>query len=106
VNPILAVVSWWLSLELMGWAAWPLAARLFRSTASRGTAFAKHLGARLNAVAPGLCRGVRILDGRYNQDLSPLALIVEVGGAQSTMEECLVSARILAGAVSDLLGGP
>jgi len=69
-------------------------------------AFAKHLGARLNAVAPGLCRGVRILDGRYNQDLSPLALIVEVGGAQSTMEECLVSARILAGAVSDLLGGP
>lgn len=68
--------------------------------------FAKNLEAKLAAVAPGFSRGIRILDGRYNQDLSPMALIVEIGGADSTMEECLVSARIFAGVLADYLGGP
>ncbi len=66
---------------------------------------ARQLQARLAAVDPGLVRGVHILDGRYNQDLSPLALIVEVGGAGSSLEECLTSARILAGVIADWTQG-
>ncbi len=68
--------------------------------------FARNIDSRLSAVAPGYSRGIRILDGRYNQDLSPLAIIVEVGGAESTMDECLLSARIFAGILSDYLSGP
>ena len=69
-------------------------------------AFAKNLQDRLEQAAPGLSRGIRILDGRYNQDLSPLALVVEIGGAESTLQECLVAARIFAGALADYVGGP
>ena len=68
--------------------------------------FARNLDARLASEAPGLSRGVRVLDGRYNQDLSPLALIVEIGGADSTMDECLISARVFAGVLADYVGGP
>ncbi len=69
-------------------------------------AFARNLELGLAAAAPGLSRGIRILDGRYNQDLSPMALIVEIGGADSTMDECLASARIFAAVLADYLGGP
>jgi stage II sporulation protein P len=69
-------------------------------------AFAQNLQDRLEQAAPGLSRGIRILDGRYNQDLSPLALVVEIGGAESTLQECLVAARIFAGALADYVGGP
>jgi stage II sporulation protein P len=68
--------------------------------------FARNLDARLASEAPGLSRGVRVLDGRYNQDLSPLALIVEIGGADSTLDECLISARVFAGVLADYVGGP
>lgn len=68
--------------------------------------FARNLETRLAAVAPGLSRGIKILDGRYNEDLSPLALVVEIGGADSTMEECLVSARAFAGVLAEYLQGP
>jgi len=68
--------------------------------------FARNLSSGLSAVAPGLSRGVCILDGCYNEDLSPLALLVEIGGVDSTMQECLTSARILAGVLADCLGAP
>jgi len=44
LNQILAAATWWLCLEIIGWAAWPLTATFLGSTASRGAAFAKHLG--------------------------------------------------------------
>lgn len=66
--------------------------------------FARNLSSGLSAVAPGLSRGVCILDGCYNEDVSPLALLVEIGGVDSTMQECLTSARILAGVLADCLG--
>jgi len=68
--------------------------------------FARNLDMALEAAVPGLSRGVRILDGCYNEDLSPLALIVEIGGTESTLEECFLSAYVLAGVISDYLGGP
>ncbi|MCL6580206.1 MAG: stage II sporulation protein P [Firmicutes bacterium] len=67
---------------------------------------ARNVHRRLSLVAPGLSRGVRILDGGYNQDLSPLALLVEAGGADSTLEECLAAADILAGVLAEVLAGP
>ncbi len=68
--------------------------------------FARNLDDGVRAVSPGLSRGLRILDGRYNQDLSPLALLVEIGGADSTLDECLYSANILAGILGDYMSGP
>ncbi|MEW6031267.1 MAG: stage II sporulation protein P [Bacillota bacterium] len=68
--------------------------------------FARGLAERLEAAAPGLCRGVRILDGTYNLDVSPLALVVEIGGAESTLDECLLSAHVLAGVIADYFQGP
>jgi len=42
-------------------------------------AFARHLAQKMNALYPGLCRGVRVQEGRYNQHLLPRALLLEVG---------------------------
>lgn len=68
--------------------------------------FTRRLDAALEAVAPGLSRGILITEGRYNEDLSPLAILVEIGGTDSTMEQCLYSARILAGVLADEIAGP
>jgi len=67
---------------------------------------ARNLEMRISTVAPELSRGICLLEGRYNEDLSPLALLVEIGGADSTMEECLRTARILAGVLADYFTGP
>jgi len=66
---------------------------------------ARNLEGRISTAAPGLSRGMCLLEGRYNEDLSPLALLVEVGGADSTLEECLFSARIVAGVLADYFQG-
>lgn len=39
-----AVISWWLILQVLGLAAWPVAWRLFASLPDRGAAFARPLG--------------------------------------------------------------
>ena len=41
---MLAVLSWWLIMEVIGWLALPIALRLFRHLPERGYAFARPLG--------------------------------------------------------------
>ena len=54
---------------------------------------------------PGLCRPMDLRRERFNQFLSPGALLVEVGASGNTMPEALLAAELLAHAVADLLVG-
>lgn len=61
------------------------------------------IAAEINAAAPGLCRGVRVKTGRYNQHVSNAALAIEVGHNQNTLQEVLNSIPYLAKAMATVL---
>lgn len=54
---------------------------------------------------PGIMRPLNLRSQRFNQDLSPGALLVEVGAAGNTRQEALLAARELAQAVVSLANG-
>ncbi|MGB9805009.1 stage II sporulation protein P, partial [Desulfofundulus sp.] len=58
--------------------------------------FAKQLAAALDKKYPGLCQGVRVKEGRYNQFLHPRALLVEIGSTNNTTGEAMAAARLFA----------
>lgn len=53
------------------------------------------LAARINKAYPGLCVGVTIKEGRYNQFLHPRALLVEMGTVNNSTAEAVKSAGLL-----------
>lgn len=57
----------------------------------------------LERLAPGITRPLNLRAQRFNQDLSPGALLVEIGGAGNTRQEALTAAGVLAEAVAALL---
>lgn len=59
----------------------------------------------LEKRSPGICRPISLRNQRYNQDLSPGALLVEVGAAGNTREEALLAAQALAEAIICLKNG-
>ena len=59
----------------------------------------------LEETHPGIMRPLNLRPQRFNQDLSPGALLVEVGAAGNTRQEALAAARILAEAVVTLARG-
>ena len=63
------------------------------------------LHAQLEKQYPGLCRPMGCRTERFNQDLSPGALLVEIGAAGDTLEEALVTVEALAEAISALALG-
>ncbi len=63
------------------------------------------LHAQLEKRVPGICRPISFRSQRFNQDLSPGALIVEVGAAGNTRSEALAAAEILGQAILDLAHG-
>lgn len=68
-------------------------------------ALAVKLQAVLERRYPGLCRPIHLTTQRYNQDLSPGALLVEIGAAGNTREEALLGAQALAQGILDLSAG-
>ncbi|QDR80957.1 stage II sporulation protein P [Sporomusa termitida] len=66
-------------------------------------AFAKLIDARLNAKYPGICRGLQMVEWRYNQHLHPRALLIEVGSQESSKEEAVRSMEILGGVLAEIL---
>lgn len=58
--------------------------------------FAVRLAGRINREYPGLCIGVRIKEGRYNQFLHPRSVLVEIGSVSNSTEEAVRSAVLLA----------
>lgn len=64
---------------------------------------AKKIAAKMDVMYPGLSRGITIKDGRYNQQYSPNALLMEVGSAKNTTEEAIAAGRLLADVVVAVL---
>ncbi|KMY43706.1 stage II sporulation protein P [Bacillus sp. FJAT-27916] len=67
---------------------------------------AKEIHKRISDKYPGLSRGVfekrgASTNGKFNQDLSENAMLVEAGGVDNTMEELDRSMEVLAGALSE-----
>lgn len=66
-------------------------------------AFAKLIDAKLNAKFPGLCRGIQLVEWRYNQHLHPRALLIEVGSQESSKEEAVRSMEILGDILAEII---
>lgn len=65
--------------------------------------FARRLAQKMDQLYPGLCAGVRLKDGRYNQHLHPRALLVEIGTTQNSVGEAAAAAEMLAYALVQTL---
>lgn len=63
------------------------------------------LQATLEQLSPGICRPISLRSQRFNQDLAPCALLVEVGAAGDSHEEALAAAGQLAKALITLKNG-
>lgn len=67
------------------------------------------LGLKLTALLeqenPGLCRPIDLRTERFNIDLSPGTLLVEVGSAGNTRQEAITAAKALAQGILQLAGG-
>ncbi len=63
--------------------------------------YAIKLADKINLKYPGLCIGVRVKEGRYNQYLHPRALLLEMGSTSNTTDEASDSARMLAEVLAD-----
>lgn len=67
-------------------------------------AFAKSIVAKINQHYPGLCRGIDYEEWRYNQQLHPHALLLEIGCQENTKEEAIRSAKVLGDVCAEILG--
>ncbi len=63
------------------------------------------LHAQLERIAPGITRPLTLREQRFNQDLLPGALLIEVGAAGNTHAEALLAAQVLAQGIGDLAHG-
>lgn len=59
----------------------------------------------LQQMYPGLCRNLTIRSSAFNQDLSPGALLIEVGTAGDTRQDALYAAQLLADGIAALAYG-
>ena len=71
----------------------------------RNLALAVKLQAQLEQTNPGLCKPIKLVTSRYNQDLSTGAVLVEVGTAGNTHAEALAAAEHLAEGILALENG-
>ena len=63
------------------------------------------LQARLETLCPGICRPISLRKSKFNQQLSPGAILIEMGAAGNTRQEALVAAEYVAEAVLSLSQG-
>ena len=63
------------------------------------------LHTQLERIAPGITRYVNLRAQRFNQDMSPGALIVEIGAAGNTHDEALTATEVLAEGILSLAKG-
>lgn len=60
----------------------------------------------INDQANGLCKGVRLKNGRFNQHIAPRCVLVEVGNNRNTLSQALSSLPYLADAIAGALETP
>lgn len=53
----------------------------------KNKAFAETVVKKMDELYPGLSKGIRMQDGRYNQHVHPNAILIEVGNAEKTTQE-------------------
>ena len=75
------------------------------STWQENLSLALKFHAQLERQAEGLTRPLQLRSQRFNQDLSPGCLLVEIGAAGNTHKEAMLAARQLADAIIALSGG-
>lgn len=63
------------------------------------------LQTQLEGICPGICRNINLRTQRFNQDLSPGAMLVEVGASGNTRQEALRAAEVLAKGIISLAKG-
>lgn len=68
-------------------------------------AFAKRLKSVVDARHPGLIKGILVTDGKFNQDLHPRALLLEVGSLRTPREDAEQAVTMLADDVPAAVGG-
>ncbi|KPU44130.1 stage II sporulation protein P (SpoIIP) [Oxobacter pfennigii] len=62
------------------------------------------LNQKIEELSPGLSKGILVKDRSiYNQDISNKAILIEVGSDSNTLEEALLSAKIFARALGEVL---
>jgi stage II sporulation protein P len=66
--------------------------------------FAKKLKAAMDKIEPGLSEGIYMGKGDYNQDLSPRAMLIEVGAHTNTKEEAERGVKLFAKILPTVLG--
>ncbi len=66
-------------------------------------AFARKVANRLEEKYPGIVKAVRIKNGCYNQNLSPKAILVEIGSDKNTLEEALLAGRCLGEVLAEII---
>ncbi|MGI6686248.1 MAG: stage II sporulation protein P [Bacillota bacterium] len=66
--------------------------------------FAQRIAHQMEKMYPGLLKGVRVQDGRYNQHISPHAILLEMGGTENSLEETLRSAEMFAEVLNSIVG--
>lgn len=59
----------------------------------------------LQRRSPGICRPLSFRAQRYNQDMHPGALLIEVGSAGNTHDQAVLAARALAQGILDIAHG-
>lgn len=65
--------------------------------------FACRLASVMDELYPGLCQGVRVKEGRYNQFLNDRAILVEMGTSNNSLEEATASGAMLAKALARVI---
>ena len=65
----------------------------------KNLALAEEITEAMNALEPGVSRDVKIKTGRFNQHVSPSALLIEVGNNKNTLEEALAACPVVADAL-------
>jgi stage II sporulation protein P len=72
---------------------------------SSAAAGSREWGSKLERTDPGIMRPIYLRTERFNQDLRPGALLVEVGAAGNTLQEALYAAEALGHAIGALRFG-
>ena len=68
----------------------------------RNMSCAVQLHALLEKTWPGLCRSIDFRTGRFNQDMGPVTILVEVGAAGDTRQEALIAVDALGETIAKL----
>jgi YYY domain-containing protein len=76
MRDVLAILSWWLLIQILGLAAWPLAFRLLRFLPDRGYTIAKPLGLLLTSYALWLAGSLGLMQNSLGGIIFALILVI------------------------------